>query len=878
MIPVVNIYDYQDLDQLEQVILSSKDEYVAIDTETSGLRWAHGDRAFGISIAWDDQSVYLRNTEVSLEKIKILLKAIYSSNKTVLFHNMKFDSHMIRETYGVEELPNKYIDTLLVAYLLDTGSSHALKNWGEREWGNAVTYHEDLLKEYRNRYKIKDYRFLPAEILDPYAANDAVLTKALAMKYVPMVKEDSPRWFDIEHQLIPVIMKMERVGIKIDLEYIAKKRKEYKLRIYNIEKQIYQKVGKKLNVASPKQVSDFLYTRCKVQFDPGDLIKSEDSEDRTLTVISQKEKKYPLAAQVSKLIQEYRSLSKLDSTYFAAYENVHVKGRLYPSWNQSGTKTSRFCVSPDTYIEMPRDLLKYPKGIPLREIKSGDLVYSFDWEKRLSLKKVKWVGPTKTKKTLIITFRDEFNGNIDSIKVSHDHLVRMYRGEWKPAGTLQVGNRMLCMVHRGFSKGGYSSFFPSSKNRSKKNKKSTTGGIIQEHRWIYAQLVGKDRLHGGWDIHHKDHNKLNNSTDNLECLSKSAHIKKHNIRTSREEVEEMLKSGIYTRHPKTIRRLIKYYGISFEGKLKHSNYLKGTNHTIIDIKEGSEEQLWDLEIEDTHTFIGNGVALHNSSSDPNATNIPRNPEVRRCILPDKHLVAIDMNQVEHRLFCFAARDMEFIAGYLRGDDPHKMTASSVFGKPLTAISSEERRIAKAVNFLCLFGGGAEKFSMTAGISVNEASRILSTLWLEHPNLKRFSRETTKFAEKYGYIHTLFGRKISVDPQFAYVSPNYMIQGSNGDILKINMVRCAKLAQELDFHISNVVHDEIVFDGLEFQHVPKVIKQMEAFNLSDEEQGLYMPITAGVKHSFTNWGEMEEEWTENEKYSGVKETKGLKILW
>jgi len=57
-------------------------------------------------------------------------------------------------------------------------------------------------------------------------------------------------------------------------------------------------------------------------------------------------------------------------------------------------EAGRLCISPDTLIEMPRDLIKYPDGVPLRDIKVNNYVYTLTWDKRLALKKVKWIGPT----------------------------------------------------------------------------------------------------------------------------------------------------------------------------------------------------------------------------------------------------------------------------------------------------------------------------------------------------------------------------------------------------------------------------------------------------------------------------------------------------
>ena len=70
-----------DIDVIRQSILQSKDEYVAVDTETTGLSWDAGARAFGVAIAWDQQCVFLRNDRDGLDNITRLLQAIFESDK-----------------------------------------------------------------------------------------------------------------------------------------------------------------------------------------------------------------------------------------------------------------------------------------------------------------------------------------------------------------------------------------------------------------------------------------------------------------------------------------------------------------------------------------------------------------------------------------------------------------------------------------------------------------------------------------------------------------------------------------------------------------------------------------------------------------------------
>ena len=322
--PILSSKQYQakSLEQLKDEILNSRDEYVAVDTETTGLRWTV-DRAFGIAFAWDDKSTFIRNGTFGIENIGTFMKDLYSSkDKTFIFHNAEFDCHMIRETYGVEA-PENIIDTVRVSHMLDASTSNALKNWGEVNYGPAATYHEDLVADYIRQYRLKSYSHVPAEIMDPYAANDTVLTKALAYKYVPVVKKMVGKLFDLEHALIPVIMDMEREGILIDLDYIDDLQKRVIKRQRKLTDHIYKVVGKPIDIGSSKQLGDYFYYRLGI----GGATEKEKQKNIPTTEsgrLSTGEKalkgiKHPEGSVVAQAVLKWRELEKINNTYLRSY-------------------------------------------------------------------------------------------------------------------------------------------------------------------------------------------------------------------------------------------------------------------------------------------------------------------------------------------------------------------------------------------------------------------------------------------------------------------------------------------------------------------------------------------------------------------------------
>ena len=353
-----NRYITQGLDTLLADILQSKDDYVAVDTETTGLRWTTH-RAFGVAIAWDDYSVFIRNETWGVENLSKFMQDLFANtSKQFVFHNAEFDLHMIRETYGAEA-PEKIIDTLRVAHLYDASANHSLKEWGTEEYGDSASFYEDRIHNYMKAYKIKDYSLVPADLMDEYAANDTVLTKGLAYKYVPLVKKEFGGLFTLEHALIPVILDMERQGIAIDLNYIDQLHSRIVKQKQKLVDSVQSLVGKPIQIGSSKQVGDYLWDRLQIkppltnmEFVDGRPVykTSRSTNEKALKSID-----HPTGSKFAKLVLRWRELEKIDNTYLNSYTKIHKNGRIHPRFNACGTLTGRFSGSDPNMQNIPKD-------------------------------------------------------------------------------------------------------------------------------------------------------------------------------------------------------------------------------------------------------------------------------------------------------------------------------------------------------------------------------------------------------------------------------------------------------------------------------------------------------------------------------------------
>ena len=348
------------LDDLLSTIKRARDKYVAVDTETTGFRWMADDRAFGTAVSWDDKSVFLKNEDWEKEHLGSFLRDLYLSDKTICMHNAEFDINMIRETYGVQEMPANLVDMLRISYVLDTGSSHELKDLGAKAYGPSIANNELILKEYKSKYKIKDYSHLPEEILDPYACMDAILTKCLVMDNDAKAQKEHAIWYKHEHDLIPVMMHISRNGVAVDPEYLDTMDKKLKKEMYRLQEEIFFAAGRMVNPKSPDEIKKYMYSQKIDMYEVEELDNGKQkivgsSDDEMLENIIAQAKEHPKAAEIAELVQQHRKIAKQHDTYVVKMREVEVNGRVHANFNPTGTITGRLSGSGPNMQNIPTD-------------------------------------------------------------------------------------------------------------------------------------------------------------------------------------------------------------------------------------------------------------------------------------------------------------------------------------------------------------------------------------------------------------------------------------------------------------------------------------------------------------------------------------------
>ncbi|HEX5418457.1 MAG TPA: DNA polymerase I [Gammaproteobacteria bacterium] len=251
-----------------------------------------------------------------------------------------------------------------------------------------------------------------------------------------------------------------------------------------------------------------------------------------------------------------------------------------------------------------------------------------------------------------------------------------------------------------------------------------------------------------------------------------------------------------------------------------------------------------------HTCYHQAVAATGrlSSTDPNLQNIPiRTQEGRRIrqafIAPPGYvLVAADYSQIELRIMAHLSGDARLTAAFASQQDIHRATAAEVLGLPPEAVTADQRRSAKAVNFGLIYGMSAFGLARQLGIERPDAQRYIDLYFERYPGVKAYMDHTRELAREQGYVSTVFGRRLYLPEinernaqrrQYAERSAiNAPMQGTAADIIKRAMLRIHAwlAASGADASLIMQVHDELVLEvrGSEAEAVTaEIVRLMES---------------------------------------------------
>ena len=294
------------------------------------------------------------------------------------------------------------------------------------------------------------------------------------------------------------------------------------------------------------------------------------------------------------------------------------------------------------------------------------------------------------------------------------------------------------------------------------------------------------------------------------------------------------------------RKLSKIYGTYVEG-LINTISLDGKIHTIY-----------------TQNLTRTGRL---SSIEPNLQNIPVRDDfgrsIRKAFVPTfDYILGADYSQIELRVLAHMANVSSLKEAFNNKLDIHAKTASDIFHVPLELVTSNMRRVAKAVNFGIIYGISSFGLAENVGIRPAEAKNFIDTYLQTYPGIKEYMDSSINHAKEKGYVTTMFNRKRNI-PELKNtvytirqsgerIALNTPVQGTAADIIKLAMVKVYKAFKDNNLKSKMIiqVHDELIFDipKEELEKVKEIVT-----DIMDNVCELSVPLTIDINYG-KNWAE------------------------
>jgi DNA polymerase-1 len=308
------------------------------DTETTSLDSLNTELV-AVAFCWKKGSgtlLWLPADRKAAGELLSPLKPVFE-NSTIgkTGQNLKFDIQVM-SGYGIS-VNGPLFDTMIAHYLLEPDMRHNMDLLSEKYLGYIPVPIEDLIGERGPRQK--NMREVDKEKIKEYSVEDADVTWQLKELFDPMLKSQGLEKLAgaIEMPLISVLARMEREGVRINMEVLKNFAVTLREEIIRLEKEIYTLAGQEFNISSPKQLGDILFLRLKLD-DNARLTKTKQYRTDE-EVLQRLTSKHPVIGKVL----EYRGLKKLLSTYAESLPELidRKTGRIHTTYNQAVASTGR---------------------------------------------------------------------------------------------------------------------------------------------------------------------------------------------------------------------------------------------------------------------------------------------------------------------------------------------------------------------------------------------------------------------------------------------------------------------------------------------------------------------------------------------------------
>ena len=349
--------------------------WVAFDTETTGLNEMTADLV-GISLCVEPgKACYipllhraeggeglfgsddLADGQVPLDDALAALKPLLEDPAVMkIGQNMKYDAKIMARL-GISVAPID--DTMLMSYAMNAGlHGHGMDTLAERYLGHTPIPIKELLGSGKSQIT---FDRVPIDKAVPYAAEDAEVTLRLWQMFKPQLHQTKVTrvYESMERPLVPVLAKMEMAGIKVDRDTLSRMSNAFSQKMAGLEDEIYELVGRKFNVGSPKQLGEIL-------FDEMGLEGGKRGKTGAYATGADVLEDLATEHELPRRVLDWRQLSKLKSTYTDALQD-HINretGRVHTSYSIAGANTGRLASTDPNLQNIP---IRTEEGRRIRE-------------------------------------------------------------------------------------------------------------------------------------------------------------------------------------------------------------------------------------------------------------------------------------------------------------------------------------------------------------------------------------------------------------------------------------------------------------------------------------------------------------------------------
>lgn len=436
---------------------------IAIDTEETDLGLQAGlgsgwynknGEVLGLSLSFVNDEKFHRSYfpfhhpgyNIPQSMFEELKECLAKFTGTIVFHNAVFDIGWL-ETIGITfNKDARIVDTGYAAALLDENRfSYRLDDLAKEELGIGKDY--TILEEYMREHKIrsmdemmKRLGELPASHVGPYAEQDAEVTLRLWQIYEKQLSKNKlNKVFNLECRGIPLLIAMRKQGVPIDIERVKYLIEDFKEREIAIQEELDAMAGEPFpKTRTAKQVEIIVRVVGKENFSKsaaGNYLTGKKHVGRL---------KHPFLEKIKQL----NSIRKLRKDFLENFLKFEVNGRIHAEFHPlktsrdsvlMSTKTGRYS---STCIAEGELVAAFGADIPIENIRTGELVYCFDNNNNLAVRKVIARKRMGAKPCVRVRLFNYYTKEKHTLICTPDHLIRTAIDTWVEAGALRPGSQV----------------------------------------------------------------------------------------------------------------------------------------------------------------------------------------------------------------------------------------------------------------------------------------------------------------------------------------------------------------------------------------------------------------------------------------------------